>query len=312
MDSMDSNEREQFYKEWQRDFIHIEAMNAVTKGKIFIEAVRSGASVRDARYKCYKANWLDMFYDGPKPISNFEKKISKAKSKLDFSLSLASVYEEVSVEYTTMDSIYEIWAARYAAKLYAKGQSETFSYYLLCGLTVSSINRLITFCECCQWRIKGAVNYRYCIACSTDSRRNKGSRVALNRKQRSIHNLLKDSIEYQNYEKVRNIRDDYWLRLAAGLAPLSAEVGNIDKFDFTSDPEYIAAKEALAKLWAKSEPVSRAQRTATSEQAMMNLAKQGHIKAEVARQLMKSKAAVSKACKRNEELAAAFIKYSET
>lgn len=167
--------------------------------------------------------------------------------------------------------------------------------------------RGIKYCECCQWRLARIDYYQgrlYCKACAT--RQDTPMTKTINRQQRAIAEIVRNTPEFQAFMNIREKGEYYLLRLALGIADQPAVPLNCDQFDVIPDADYRSIKEALGNVWKKTSPNCRTRQAEATVRSLQKLADNGLTKAEAARTLGISRAAVTYACRRSEQLSDTF------
>jgi hypothetical protein len=243
-------------------------------------------------------------------------------TKLELSLGLATSYSEIytCLKYTEYASMFDDMGRPIAkkvvdavVKLDDTKSHHCYLYFFLVGLAISAYDIKIRMCECCGWRMKNMdeleakKNKRYCLYCSTDTDINNNDKTTRLKRQQSVLRELEKSTEYFNYLKHRHLVENYQLRRMLGYVEGWVVKGfEFDKLDGTPDIEYREAKENLAKIWLETNPDARLRKAAKTDMDLLRLAKSGMTKADAAKELGISKAAVTKACERNKPLADSF------
>ena len=180
-------------------------------------------------------------------------------------------------------------------------EGEIFLYYFMLGMVVGNAWRH-KFCKCCGWRIVNPRNPVNCHSCMYI----RGKSTTSHARQSKIFTALKQSAEYEAFMQVRHRGLDYPVLLAVGQAPPPKGKLACDDLDETADAEYRERKTTLALLWAAYQPNSRVRQAKTTEEKLLELAKIGYNKAQAAKVLNITRAGVTKACKRNDELENTF------
>jgi len=183
-----------------------------------------------------------------------------------------------------------------------KKRGKSYLYYTLLGLLVLN-HWKIDFCNCCNWRIVPFLHGRKnCPACEYKN----GKSTNKNRIQREIFEKLKKSSEFLGFMKVREI-GKYQLLLTALGYITNPKNFMFDEHDYTNDPEYRLAKTRLANLWRKHTPKDHSAEREENRKVLIDLARQGRSKAEVARQLGVQRSTVTKICQKDPAINALFL-----
>lgn len=246
----------------------------------------------------------------------FEWRISSAKKNGDLDKALKT--KSINVFYED-----EHWGTQpncLAAAIAARRLLETGHYNGMNGYVYAVLlgimwwhhgTRGIKYCECCQWRLARIDYYQgrlYCKACAT--RRDTPMTKTINRQQRSIAQIVRNTPEFHEFMNIREKGEYYLLRLALGIADQPAIPLNCDQFDVIPDADYRSIKEVLSTVWKQTSPNVRARQAEATVRSLQKLADDGLTKAEAARTLGLSRAAVTYACRRNEQLSKTFTSRS--
>lgn len=167
--------------------------------------------------------------------------------------------------------------------------------------------RGIKYCECCQWRLARIGRYQgrlYCKACATS--RDTPTSKTINRQERVKAKIARNTSEFQGFMNVREKGEYYLLRLALGIAEKPSIPLECDKFDVVPDADYRSLKEALSNVWDQTSPNFRTRQAEATVRSLQKLADNGLTKAEAAKTLGISRAAVTYACRRSEQLSDTF------
>lgn len=276
-------------------------MHIAESGFKFFQLLREGVSLKNAALRSGFARRDEFNGLLPPPSTSTELRLKDAGN------AMSQISKACTREFGDMFDE-SGWPIAVDAVRYAVTQSkwDSYQYYYLVGLALIGTNRQLKFCECCGWRLKPRQNGRYCPACSTVSNRPHTGKTTMLRSQRNVHEALKHSEEYQAFMKLRHLGEDYpLLMLVRNRFERSVPVAG-DILDLTPDIEYRDAKIALAKVWNECAPNIRARRAASTDAALLEMALKGKTRSEAAEALGMSKSGVTKACRRNPALAAAF------
>lgn len=242
----------------------------------------------------------------------FEWRISSAKKNGDLDKALRT--QNINVFYED-----EHWGAQpncLAAATAARRLLETGDYNGISGYVYAVLlgimwwhhgTRGIKYCECCQWRLARIGHYQgrlYCKACATS--RDTPTSKTINRQERVKAKIARNTSEFQGFMNVREKGEYYLLRLALGIAEKPSIPLECDKFDVIPDADYRSLKEALSNVWDQTRPNSRTRQAEATVRSLQKLADNGLTKAEAARTLGISRAAVTYACRRSEQLSNTF------
>lgn len=281
-------------------------------GDCFLRSVESGCAIADAvvlaRRKLSSWEWprlpkyplfglkseqaLIVKLDAAKCHVNFQPKNESKNGKRE-------VCELEPISNTSEISL--ILCAESAAAIRNRCDREV-EFRILLGMLVARYWR-IKYCACCGWRMVARPSgIKHCPVCAYKE----GESAAEHLRQRKTYKAMLGSEAYKNFEFHRDLGLYFPLRRALGQAELVSNALPVDPWDFTSDEAYQQAKKKLAEEWAVCQVNQRRIRAQETEAALFELAREGVSRAKAAKALGISRAAVTKACARNPDLAVWF------